>query len=107
MNAILFDTLLLSQRLEQAGFSAGQAQGTAAALAEAFGQLVTRDYLDMRLRELEQRAEQRLAVLEQRTDQRFAALDQRFLVLEQRMTVKFGGMLAAAVALIAALIKLG
>jgi hypothetical protein len=60
MNAILFDTLLLSQRLEQAGFSAGQAQGTAAALAEAFGQFVTRDYLDMRLRELEQRTEQRL-----------------------------------------------
>jgi len=100
LSAVLSDTLLLSQRLGQAGFSAGQAQGTAAALAETFGQIVTRDHLDMRLRELEQRTEQRLNALEQRTDQ-------RCIVLEQRMTVKFGGMLAAAVALIAALIKLG
>ena len=48
-----FDTLKLADRLEAAGMPTQQAKGVAAALAErATANLVTREYLDLRLGEI-------------------------------------------------------
>ena len=79
MASIPFDTLALARKLETAGFEAKQAQDTAAALADVVGaqSLVTETYLDLKLRDL-----------------------------EQRMTIRLGGMMAASMAVVAALVKL-
>jgi hypothetical protein len=57
MNAVPFDTLKLSERLAAGGFTPEQARAAASALVEALASadLVTREYLDSRLRDLEQR----------------------------------------------------
>jgi hypothetical protein len=57
MVAVPFDTPALARKLETAGFPSKQAQDTAAALADVMGsaELVTKDYLDSKLREVEQR----------------------------------------------------
>lgn len=79
MIAVPFDTLKLAERLQAGGFTEQQAKTVAAAFAEAVSgaELVTKDYLDMRLRDL-----------------------------EQRIVIKMGGMLVVAVGVIAALVKL-
>jgi hypothetical protein len=54
--SVAFDTLKLADRLEAAGMPPQQAKGVAAALAEtATANLVTREYLDLRLSESEAR----------------------------------------------------
>ena len=56
MTSAAFDTLKLSRRLEEAGFTHEQATGLADALNDTLGDvLVTRDYLDTRLDALESR----------------------------------------------------
>ena len=53
MTSVAFDTLKLAQRLEAAGFSSKQAQDMASAIAETIVEnVVTRDYLDLRLGEV-------------------------------------------------------
>ena len=53
MTSAAFDTLKLSRRLEEAGFTREQATGLAEALNDTLAEtLVTRDYLDVRLAEL-------------------------------------------------------
>jgi hypothetical protein len=54
--SVAFDTLKLADRLEAAGMPPQQVKGVAAALAEtATANLVTREYLDLRLSESEAR----------------------------------------------------
>ena len=79
MAAIPFDTLALARKLEQAGFPAGQAQDTAAAQADVMGtaQLVTQNFLELKLRDL-----------------------------EQRLIIKLGAMIVASVVAVATLVKL-
>jgi hypothetical protein len=76
MNAVPFDTLALARKLEAARFSHEQAQSTAAALADVLSdQVATRqDIKDLRgeLREM-----------------------------EQRLTIRLGGMLAVSIAMVA------
>lgn len=68
----------------EAGFSEQQAEAQTGLLSNLLEQrLVTRDYLDMRL----------------------DALEQRILQAEQRITIRIGGMLVAAVGVLAVLIK--
>ena len=81
MGAVPFDTLALARKLEAAGFSSQQAQDTAAALAEVLSEQVATKH-DIN----ELRAELR--------------------ELEQRLVIKLGGMIAAAVAVVAILVKL-
>ena len=65
--SVAFDTLKLADRLEAAGMPPQQAKGVAAALAEtATANLVTREYLDLRLSETEARL--RGAIAEVRTE---------------------------------------
>lgn len=79
MNAVPFDTLKLADRLQSGGFTAEQAKAAAIALADAMGgaDLVTKEYLDSRLNDL-----------------------------EQRITIKMGSMMVIAIGAVAALVKL-
>ncbi len=92
MATITFDTLKCMKRLKEAGVPAAQAEAQAEVLAEAFVQnvdnLVTRDYLDVRMEALDSRFEaidSRFEAL----DSRFEALDSRLEALESRMNGKF------------------
>ncbi len=63
-NAIVFDTLENAKRLKQAGFTEEQAEAQTRMVAELVDeQLVTRGYLDERLKELEYRIVTRLGAL--------------------------------------------
>jgi hypothetical protein len=78
MNAVPFDTLKLADRLQAGGFSAEQARAAASALADVAtgAELVTKQYLDERL-----------------------------VSLEQRLTIRLGGMLVIAVGVILAAVR--
>jgi predicted polyphosphate/ATP-dependent NAD kinase len=61
---VAFDTLKLADRLEAAGMPPQQAKGVAAALAETMtANLVTREYLDLRLGEMEARLRGEIATI--------------------------------------------
>ena len=81
MSAITFDTLKFANRLKSAGGPPAQAEAEAEALAEGFDlagrDLATKEYLDARLTQL-----------------------------EQRMTIKLGALMVGAVGIVAALVKL-
>lgn len=81
MTTITFDTLKFANRLKAAGVPAQQAEAEAEALSEVFEanlkELVTKDTLQQELR-----------------------------LLEQRMTIKLGGMMTVAIAITATLVKL-
>jgi len=77
-NAIAFDTLAYAKKMIAAGFTQQQAETQAEALAEIIDeQVVSRQYLDIRLREL-----------------------------EMRLTLRLGGMMVAGIAIVAALVQL-
>ena len=81
-HAITFDTLKYANKLKSVGFTEEQAEAQAETLAELVNeQLVTREYLDLRLRELELR-------------------------LKNDLTVRLGGMLVAGIVIVATLVKL-
>lgn len=78
MNAVPFDTLKLADRLQAGGLTAEQARTFASSLAEAANaaDLVTKPYLDDRL-----------------------------IALEQRLTIRLGGMLVVSVGILLAAIR--
>ncbi len=79
MAAVPSDALKLAESLQAGGFTEQQAKTAAAAFAEAVSgaEVVTKDYLDLRLRDR-----------------------------EQRIVIKMGGMLVVAVGVITVLVKL-
>ena len=78
MTSTTFDTLSFARKLQDLGFTKEQAEGFAQLQRELIDErLVTKDYLDMRLKDL-----------------------------EYRLTIRLGGMMAASIALVAALVKL-
>lgn len=92
MTAIAFDTLKFARKLKAAGVPENQAEAQAEIMAEAFllnmDALVTTDYLDARLAELEARIDTRFAEHDARMDTRFvehdARIDVRFTDLDAR-----------------------
>ena len=106
MTIVAFDTLRFSRNLAEAGLAPAQADGiaaaTASALAEVVGQLATRDDLASQ----NQAFRSEIAALRQETKAEIAALRHDLRELELRMTIKLGTMMAGAVALTAALVKL-
>jgi hypothetical protein len=89
MATVAFDTLAYVKRLRSAGFTEEQAEVQAEALSAALGeQLVTKQYLDMKLEHLETK------------------LDAKIDSLELRLTVKLGAFIAIAVGIVTALLKL-
>lgn len=81
MTTLTFDTLKFANRLKSAGVLAAHAEAEAEALAEVFDltgrDLVTREYFDTHLTQL-----------------------------EQRMTIKLGALIVGAIGIVATLVKL-
>lgn len=102
MNQVAFDTLRLAKSLQDAGFLPNQAAGTASALGEAMTELQANLVTKSEFAEF--RSETRHDFELVRRD--FELVRRDLAALELRMTVKLGGMLAAAVGLTAALVKL-
>jgi len=106
MTIVAFDTLRFSRNLAEAGLAPAQADGiaaaTAGALAEVVGQLATRD--DLASQNLALRTE--IAAVRHELKAEIEGLRRDLAELELRMTIKLGTMMAGAVALTAALVKL-
>jgi|LGVE01.1.fsa_nt_gb hypothetical protein len=82
MTTLTFDTHTYVKKLKAAGVSEKQAEVHAEVLTELISdQLITKQYLDLRLNELEIR-------------------------LKHDLTLRLGGMLVAGIAVVAALVKL-
>jgi len=107
--AFAFDTLGYAKRLRDAGVPAPEAEAHAEAAREfIMTELVTKSDLDVTRRELEASMdirEQRLTALIMDTRHQLEAKIQRLENMELRLTVRMGGMMAVAIAIIAALIK--
>ena len=112
-----FDTLRFSQRLTEAGLTSAQAAGAAAATAEAIGDLVgqlstkhdhamLRQELKADAAALRQELKADAATLRQEMVAELSSMRRDIQQLELRMTVKLGAMMAGAVALTAALVRL-
>lgn len=88
MNDITFDTLQYAKRLKEAGFTEQQAEVQAEALKE-----IIEDKLATKkdLKQLEDKLIYKMQELESR--------------LSYKLTIRFGGMLVAAVLILAAIIK--
>jgi hypothetical protein len=103
MATIAFDTLKFSKRLKDAGVPERQAEAEAEALAEVLEvnlkDLATKEDL---AREIAM-VRKDLEWMENRVTERF---DARLAALEQRLAIKLGGMMMAAVGIVAALVKL-
>jgi hypothetical protein len=143
VNAVVFDTLILSRKLAAAGMPTEQAQGVAAAIAETLGEQIAtrRDLQDLsrdiaeaarasrahtdqveaklsaridqveaklsaRIDQVEARLSARIDQVEARLGARIDALGAEMRQSEQRQTIRLGAMLAAAVAVMATLVKL-
>lgn len=93
MAQVYFDTLKFVETLEAAGLPAAQARAISAAVKdshEAVDVATKRDLNDLR----------------SEIDNRFDKIDAKIEKLSLQLTVKFGGMLVVAVAVLAAVIKL-
>ena len=97
--AVAFDTLKAATRLQnEAGFNEKQARVLVATFAEGIGEnLATKD--DVAMLRNEMATKEDMAVLRSE----MAVLRGEMRELEQRMTIRLGGMIAAAVAIIVAL----
>ena len=106
MNVVVFDTLALARKLGAAGFTSVHAKGAASALSEAMSEMVgkRRD-----LNEMEARQEVKLARVDAaiRADlaRVEASLRADLNATASRLTIPLGGMVAASVAIVAALVK--
>jgi hypothetical protein len=114
MNAMVFDTLKLAKRQEEAGFTTAQAQGAAAAIADTFREdLATQRNVkeseaalrhDLKESETALRADMQALRAELQTFRAEWKADLRDL--EHRMTIRLVTMLAAAIVLVGAMVKL-
>jgi hypothetical protein len=88
MSAITFDTLKFANRLKAAGVSDKQAEAEAEVLAEV---------LEVNLKDLSTKADLLAVKVE---------LQQEMKLLEQRLIIKLGSLIALSIGLVAALVKL-
>lgn len=88
MSTITFDTLKFSNRLKAAGVPDKQAEAQAEAMADA---------LEVNLKDLATKSDLMLTKED---------LQKELLMLEQRLTIKLGALVAVAVGAVAALVKL-
>ncbi len=103
----IFDTHKVYTALAAGGFTETQAQTLIETLSESRDALATKADLEALrvatkadLEALRVATKADLHELELRVDARFDSVDARFIALEQRMTIRLGAMLIAAVALI-------
>jgi hypothetical protein len=95
MTAVTFDTLKYANTLKAAGFSQEQAEAQAGALSEV---------LEVNLKELATKGD--VALLEERIGAKFDLARRDMIQVEQRMTIKLGTMMVAAVGATVALMRL-
>ncbi|MDP2831811.1 MAG: DUF1640 domain-containing protein [Pseudomonadota bacterium] len=88
MSTITFDTLKFANRLKAAGVPVAQAEAEAEVLAEA---------LEVNLKELATKAD----LLAVKTE-----LRQEMKLMEQRLIIKLGSLIALSIGIVAALVKL-
>jgi len=88
MSAITFDTLKFANRLKAAGVPDKQAEAEAEVLADA---------LEVNLKDLSTKADLLATKVE---------LQQEMKMLEQRLIIKLGALIAVAIGIVAALVKL-
>lgn len=88
MNAITFDTLKFANRLKSAGVPDKQAEAEAEVLAEA---------LEVNLKDLSTKADLLAVKVE---------IQQEMKMMEHRLIIKLGALVALAVGVVAALVKL-
>jgi len=113
MNAIPFDTLKLARKLEASGFTRDQATGAAEAFADAMVQeLATKADLEKTEHRLEAKiteakAELKAEIGDSRSELKAETSDIRaeMKLLEQRMTIKLGGMMIVGVGVLLAAIR--
>lgn len=85
---VSFDTLAASKRLRKSGMPMNQADATTGVVADAVRNLVTREYLDWRLENLETRIGGRFNKMDARLDKmdaRFDKMDARFDKVDARL----------------------
>ena len=92
----VFDTHKAYTALAAGGFTEAQAQTLIETLGESSDALATKADLE----QLRIATKADLRELELRINAQFDSVDARFVALEQRMTIRLGAMLIAAVALI-------
>lgn len=99
MVAITFDTLKYANTLKEAGVPSAQAEAEAKALSEV---------LEVNLKELVTKEDlhREIEILRREVVVGFAQVDSRFIQLEQRLIIKLGGLMAFAIGIVAALVKL-
>ena len=107
MKAATFDTLEFAKRLRQADFTEKQAETLAFAVAEVVeSRLATKEDLAR----LQHDLEEKIATLQRDMKEMELQLEEKISLTELRLkhdlTLRLGGMLAAAVAIVAALVKL-
>ena len=88
MSAITFDTLKFANRLKAAGVPDRQAEAEAEVLAEA---------LEINLKDISTKADLLAAKVE---------LQQEMKMMEQRLIIKLGSLIALSIGIVAALVKL-
>ncbi len=111
MKAASFDTLEFAKRLREAEFTEKQAETLAFAVADVVAsRLATKEDwaklqhdLEEKIARLQYDLEEKIARLQHNLDEKIALTELR---LKHDLTLRLGGMLAAAVAIVAALVKL-
>ena len=95
MVAIAFDTLKYAKRLKDAGVPEKQAEAEAEALEVNLKELATKDDLT-----------REAALLRRDMNELEVSLKRDMREMEQRMTIKLGGLMVVAVGAVATLVKL-
>jgi len=125
MKVVAFDTLEFVKRLRAANFTEAQAEAMAEAIAAVVtDQLATkadlqelrrelgsdinefRRYMDAGLETVRRDLETQIAGVRRDLETQIEALRREIKESEYRVTIRLGGMLAAAIAVVAALVKL-
>ncbi|MBF0292525.1 MAG: hypothetical protein HQK86_10265 [Nitrospinae bacterium] len=101
------DTLEYVKELRAAGVPEQQAEAQAKALSKAVSEnVVTKEHFDLTL----EKVNHRIGTLEEKVNHRIDTLEEKFNhrieQLEYRLTIRMGGMIAAAIAALAAIMRL-
>ncbi|WP_394753883.1 DUF1640 domain-containing protein [Crenothrix sp.] len=97
MATVTFDTLKFVRKLKEAGFEQNQAEAVADAFRDAQAETEVATTRDLKELELSLKAEIKEMEL---------SLKAEMQAMEYRMTIKLGGMMAASVVIVAALVRL-
>jgi DNA-binding transcriptional MerR regulator len=108
MSTVTFDTHEFVKRLRDSGFSEPQAEAITDLQRQATASAVERAWHDWRPDDLatNKAMDARIKETELKIEQARADLKRDLVEMEQRMTIKLGGMMMAAIAIVATLVKL-